>query len=173
MKLWLGLFGLAGVAAGFLRLPPAEDSYIVFLAGDSNGYLSPCGCSDPMMGGAKRRATAIKKLGQPSRTFLLENGGFVKATGRQDEIKIETFAELHKLSGGAAINLASVRNCVIRNNVIVNDQWINSTGIALWDNAAGTQWGCKDNLIEHNTVAYTALKGRYAIGLMNGSTGTT
>lgn len=105
MKLWVGLFGLLGIGAGFLRVPPAEEPYVLFLAGDSNGYLSPCGCSDPMMGGAKRRATAIKKLGQPNRTIVLENGGFVKAAGRQDEIKIETFAELHKLSSGAAINL--------------------------------------------------------------------
>src|SRR5262249_33444818 len=73
--------------------------------------------------------------------------------------------------GGAAINCASIRNCVIRNNVIRNNAWVNSTGIALWDNGAGPQWGCKDNLIEHNTIAYTSGKGRYCIGLMNGSTG--
>jgi hypothetical protein len=103
--------------------------------------------------------------------FLTPIGGYVP-----DGISFHCVVERNLLSdngeiGGAAINLASIRSSVIRNNVIVNDTWINSTGIALWDDGAGTQWGCKDNLVEHNTVAYTTGKGRYAIGLLNGSTG--
>lgn len=74
-------------------------------------------------------------------------------------------------AGGAAINLASVRESVIRNNVIINSLTLNSSGIALWDDGAGIVWGCKDNLVEHNTVAYSSGKGRYAITLLNGSTG--
>jgi Periplasmic copper-binding protein (NosD) len=115
------------------------------------------------------KASGIQINADPD--FLDPIGGYVP-----DGISFHCVVERNFLQdngqlGGAAINLASIRNCVIRNNVIVNDTWINSTGIALWDNAAGIQWGCKDNLIEHNTVAYTAGKGRYAITFMNGSTG--
>ncbi len=73
--------------------------------------------------------------------------------------------------GGAAINLASVRESVIRNNVIVDATTLNSTGIALWDDGNGPSWGSKDNLIEMNTVAFSAGMGRYALSLLNGSTG--
>jgi hypothetical protein len=58
-----------------------------------------------MIGGAKRRATAIEKLGVKGRTYLLENGGLVKTSGRQDEIKLETFAQLHAASHGIGMNL--------------------------------------------------------------------
>ena len=105
--------------------------------------------------------------------FLAPIGGYVPDGISSYCVVERNFLQDNGVVGGAAINLASVRNCVIRNNVIVNDAWINSTGIALWDNGAGIQWGCKDNLIEHNTVAYTSQKGRYAIGFMNGSTGNT
>jgi hypothetical protein len=115
------------------------------------------------------KASGIQINADPA--FLTPIGGYVP-----DGISFHCVVERNLLQdngqlGGAAINLASIRNCVIRNNVIVNDTWINSTGIALWDDAAGTQWGCRDNLIEHNTVAYTTGKGRFAITFMNGSTG--
>jgi hypothetical protein len=114
-------------------------------------------------------ACGIQINADPS--FLTPIGGYVP-----DGISYACVVERNLLvnngnAGGAAINCASIRDCVIRNNVIRNSAWANSTGIALWDNAAGVQWGSKNNLIEHNTVAYTTGKGRYAITLQNGSTG--
>lgn len=70
--------------------------------------------------------------------------------------------------GGAAINLASVRNCTIRNNVLIANR---ATGIALWDDGQGSQWGSKDNVIVHNTVRHDAGQGRFAFLVWNGSTG--
>jgi len=105
MKLWVALVGVAGVVAAFARPNGATQSYVVFLSGDYNGSLAPCGCSSPMMGGAKRRAFAIRSLGQPGRTVVLENGGFVDNIGRQDELKVETFAEMLPAEGGTAVNL--------------------------------------------------------------------
>jgi len=70
--------------------------------------------------------------------------------------------------GGAAINLASVRDSVIRNNVLIANR---ATGIALWDDGQGTQWGSRDNLIVHNTVRHDAGQGRFAFLIWNGSTG--
>jgi parallel beta-helix repeat protein len=70
--------------------------------------------------------------------------------------------------GGAAINLASVRNCTIRNNVLVANR---ASGIVLWDDGQGTQWGSKNNFVLHNTVLMNANEGRFAILFSNGSTG--
>jgi parallel beta-helix repeat protein len=72
--------------------------------------------------------------------------------------------------GGAGINLASVRDSAIRNNVIVANQ---ATGIGMWDDGQGSQWGCKGNLIEHNTIVFLPAEGRFTMTLWNGSTGCT
>lgn len=107
MKIWAGLIGVAGVSAAIWNPASKDDAVVFFLAGDANGYLAPCGCSSPMVGGVKRRASAIRNLGVKGRTLFLENGGLVLERGRQDEIKVETFAEMHAASGGTAINLCN------------------------------------------------------------------
>lgn len=115
------------------------------------------------------KASGIQINADP--VFLAPIGGYVP-----DGISFHSIVERNLLInngqlGGAAINLASVRSSVIRNNVIINSQWANSTGIALWDDAAGVQWGSMNNLVEHNTIAYFTGAGRYCISIMNGSTG--
>ena len=105
MKIWSLAIVVVGASAANLQTPKPQNEYVIFLSGDAQGYLSPCGCSAPMIGGTKRRATAIQKLGIPNRTLLLENGGLIKGAGRQDEIKLETFAQLHAASHGAILNV--------------------------------------------------------------------
>ena len=58
--------------------------------------------------------------------------------------------------GGAAINLASVRNGILRNNLIYDNL---AAGIACWDNAyaeerglASSEFGCWDVQITNNTI---------------------
>lgn len=70
--------------------------------------------------------------------------------------------------GGAAINLASVRNSLIVNNLIYNNF---AGGIAAWDDAQGHQWGSKFNKFYHNTVHMPG-GSRWALNLGNGSTGS-
>ncbi len=70
--------------------------------------------------------------------------------------------------GGAAINLASVRDSKIQNNIIYNNY---AGGIAAWDDAQGNQWGCKNLKIMHNTIYFKKTDGRWAISMKNGSTG--
>jgi hypothetical protein len=105
------LYGLAAVTAGAaalgLQALPSAPETVLFLSGNELGYLSPCGCSAPMVSGVRRRASVIRQMGIPGRTLLLENGGWVKSAGRQDELKVEAFAQLHSYSSGAAINLTS------------------------------------------------------------------
>jgi len=69
------------------------------------GYLEPCGCSQPQLGGLARRATAIRALGKDSPSLmLLSNGDLVKGMGRQSEIKFRIVMEAMKALGYAAHN---------------------------------------------------------------------
>jgi hypothetical protein len=68
-------------------------------------------------------------------------------------------------AGGAAINLASVRDSLIANNLIYNNH---AGGIAAWDDGQGNQWGSKNNLYYNNTV-HMPSNGRWAVNLKNGS----
>ena len=76
--------------------------------------------------------------------------------------------------GGAALNFASLRNSLVRNNLLVKN--LGQSGIVLWDDdnqsgGAGPGYGSKDNHIEHNTVVFDAGVGRFCLLLSNGSTG--
>ena len=115
------------------------------------------------------RASGIQINADP--LFLAPIGGYVPDGISSECVVARNLCVNNGELGGAAINLASVRRSVIRNNLILNDAWLNSTGIALWDDGAGPIWGCRDNIVEHNTVAYNSGRGRYAVSLLNGSTG--
>ncbi len=103
--------------------------------------------------------------------FLTPIGGYVPDGISRHCLVERNLCTNNGNAGGAAINLASVRESVIRNNVITNGLYLNSSGIAMWDDAAGAVWGCKNNLIEHNTIVYASGKGRYCVTMLNGSTG--
>ena len=104
MKLAVLAVGLAGLAVGVFALQGADEQ-VVLLSGDTQGYLSPCGCSSPMMGGIRRRASVLRSLTTPGKTTILENGGFVETAGRQDQLKAETIAESMASLGVSAMNL--------------------------------------------------------------------
>ena len=61
--------------------------------------------------------------------------------------------------GGAAINLASVRNSVFRNNLLYDNL---AGGIAGWDDGNGDAWGTRNNTFIHNTIAFQSGEGRTA-----------
>lgn len=73
-------------------------------------------------------------------------------------------------NGGAAINLASVRNSLISNNLIFNNV---SGGIALFNDniKPAVQWGSKNNMIVSNTIYFRPHEGRWCLSFVNGSTG--
>jgi hypothetical protein len=60
-----------------------------------------------MMGGVKRWATAIRSLGDPSATVILENGGLVEGSGPQDRMKAQTMGIVLGSVGATALNLTS------------------------------------------------------------------
>ncbi|MCB0825118.1 MAG: hypothetical protein KDC26_02925 [Armatimonadetes bacterium] len=93
---WVGL--LAALAfltlVGMSRGEQAEEPWAIIISGDTAGYLSPCGCTKPMTGGIRRRATAINQFRQGEKTLVLDTGQISGGAGRQHEIKAETVAEI-------------------------------------------------------------------------------
>ncbi|MCD4654445.1 right-handed parallel beta-helix repeat-containing protein [bacterium] len=69
--------------------------------------------------------------------------------------------------GGAAINLASVRDSVIRNNLLYGNH---AGGIACWGDGNGPDWGCKDNVFVNNTIVFDSDEGRWCLSLKEAST---
>lgn len=106
LGLLVALAGIVAAGIGARGHDPSADAWTVFVGGDTLGYLSPCGCTEPMSGGIRRRAEAVRQLATPGHTVVLENGGFVDGQGEQDRMKAETMAEALGAMD-AAINLTS------------------------------------------------------------------
>ena len=65
---------------------------LVFTGG-LDGYVEPCGCAGiaQMKGGLSRRSTFFKELRAKNWPYIaIENGGFVKGFGRQEELKFSS-----------------------------------------------------------------------------------
>jgi hypothetical protein len=99
---------IALAALGFYRPAAPEPRALplsVVFGSEINGYLTPCGCSKPMVGGIPRRATLFKQLAEKHTLLALENGDLTKAAGRQDELKAEALIEMLNAMGYDALNL--------------------------------------------------------------------
>lgn len=96
-------------AAGGFSAPgssPAAPALSVVVSGEQNGYLTPCGCSKPLLGGMPRRGGALRALpGSGEGRALLENGDLTPARGRQDELKAETMVDMLTHLGYDVLNL--------------------------------------------------------------------
>jgi hypothetical protein len=103
MKYWGLLLGVAGV--GSALLPPPAESWTLVIAGDADGYLSPCGCTAPMTGGVRRRATAIRDQAHHHHVVTIDTGGLGGAPGRQGHLKAETAAQIATSLDASAIHL--------------------------------------------------------------------
>lgn len=76
--------------AGSATTRPSEP--VVVVTGNEKGFIRPCGCSKPALGGIHRRAHAIAELRATGRKVdVVSCGNLVNETGRQQEIKMETF----------------------------------------------------------------------------------
>ena len=71
----------------------------IYAAGEERGYLEPCGCTRPQLGGLARKGTAL--AGAP----LIENGDLVDSGGRLAELKFETFLLALSEIGCRALNV--------------------------------------------------------------------
>lgn len=100
----LALFALGGLFAAIAARPAQDRELTVLLGGDTDGYIAPCGCTSPMTGGLKRRATALKEAGAAA--IVLDNGSLSGGIDRQNVIKAETAAQSLEATGAAAANLS-------------------------------------------------------------------
>lgn len=104
MRLAALVLGAAAIVAAVLTPQKGDASVAVILGGDTDGYLSPCGCTFPMTGGIKRRASAIRMLSGKKKPIILENGGFVDGNSTQDEMKVRALVKALVSVGVTAIN---------------------------------------------------------------------
>lgn len=105
MKQWvwaaaIAIFGFAIGGGGRHQ----SSNHILIISGQSEGYLSPCGCVKPMTGGIRRRNTAVKSLVVPGKTTIIDSGSSVDGNDRQSEMKAEAVAESLGLLKVAALN---------------------------------------------------------------------
>jgi len=112
MKTWGVFIAVAGLAAAWApfqtaKRPVAPLPWTLVVSGDTGGYLSPCGCTSPMTGGIRRRATAIDQLARTSRVVLLDSGNLTDRLGRQSEMKAETMAQALNAMHAAAVALTA------------------------------------------------------------------
>lgn len=100
-RLW-PVFAVAGLASAFMPMPAKP--WTLMIEGDADGYLSPCGCTFPMTGGVRRRASFIRTH-RDAQTVVLDAGGLGGAPGRQGEMKAETAAQVAASIGADAVHI--------------------------------------------------------------------
>jgi hypothetical protein len=70
--------------------------------------------------------------------------------------------------GGAGINMQSVRNSLVYNNLLYHNY---AGGIACFADYAGPSWGCRNNRFINNTIYFKPNEGRYGVQFVEGSRG--
>lgn len=80
---------------------------MLVVGGSTDGYLSPCGCTKPMSGGIRRRATVLEMLRAAPNSVLVENGGLAKGISRQDQLKAEALIQVLNRVGIDALNITA------------------------------------------------------------------
>src|SRR5687767_8466768 len=103
----VGLALAAGLAAsaGLGFTAAVQPPVLLLYTGEQRGYLEPCGCSKPQIGGLSRRATFLRGLSRDPQPVVVDNGGMVADPGRQSQLKAEALAAFYRDNGYSAVNL--------------------------------------------------------------------
>ena len=161
MKLLGALVAVATLAAAVWSPRPKDDPWIFIIGGDTQGYLSPCGCVKPMAGGIERRFSLTKTLTKDAKTVVLENGGLIDDLDRQGELKAEALAETLKESGVDAINLAP-KDLRLGEGMISSVQRLSGNKVVSTSPTNFTTFGIPSSI----------KKGPFLIGALNGENPT-
>jgi len=104
----------AGLAICGSNAPPPQkadmqkaEQWNLVVSGSTDGYLSPCGCTSPMTGGIRRRATAIGGIEAKGKVVFIDTGGLAAVPGVQGQYKVETMAQSLAKMGAAAVALTA------------------------------------------------------------------
>lgn len=112
---WIGGVGVIGLFLPALLLLLAQgcglggnrpDRIVLFVSGDSQGYLEPCGCRTDQAGGLPGRATVIKQGSKDTPARLVVDVGNMTTGGRPYELlKLRYLTEGMAKIGYDAVNL--------------------------------------------------------------------
>lgn len=93
---------LAVVIIGCSRQP---QQLTIFVAGDTHGWITPCGCAANQSGGLARRATLVHQAKQQGECLLLDAGGSALGTSDYQRTRFEFLLQGLKQMGLAAHNI--------------------------------------------------------------------
>lgn len=101
-------WALSALAAwlGVSSAPPETPDAVVIFTGDIRGYLSPCGCSDPMIGGVERMAGVVRQLKRLPNAVYVDIGNWLDGYDRQEQLKAEALAQTWKTLEPAYLNVS-------------------------------------------------------------------
>ena len=109
IKLFLILAGCACcLAAGIKKTrpvcEPVQKHLSVFITGNTQSYLKPCGCSGGQLGGFERRA-AVFAAAPAEKRLLLDTGNMLAGFSEQDMVKFDVIMRAFFLLGYDVVNL--------------------------------------------------------------------
>jgi hypothetical protein len=102
------LASAVAVALAALAASPRQPDLVVVFSGDIRGYLSPCGCTKPQIGGVKRLASVVRTLREGTNVLYVDLGNWTEAKGRQDQLKADALAELFSKLKPDYLNVGAV-----------------------------------------------------------------
>lgn len=71
---------------------PPDPTPLVVISGNEHGFIRPCGCSKPALGGIHRRGHALAELRERNtKVAAVSLGEFLNESNRQQELKFESY----------------------------------------------------------------------------------
>ncbi|MEO7453592.1 MAG: cytochrome c family protein, partial [Fimbriimonadales bacterium] len=107
MKSFAWALGALAGCLGLTASPPETPDAVVIFTGDIRGYLSPCGCSDPMIGGVERMAGVVRQLKKQPNAIYVDLGNWLEGYDRQEQLKAEALAQTWKSLEPAYLNVSA------------------------------------------------------------------
>lgn len=87
--------------------PAPPKSITLVISGDTDGWITPCGCTSNQSGGLLRRGTYLEVLRsqRPGAVLYADAGGAVRGSSDYDRLKFESILAGERLMGVAAHNI--------------------------------------------------------------------
>lgn len=83
-------FALVLLAGNACVEPVRAPETALILSGNDLGFIRPCGCSKPVLGGIARRGGRIAAVRATEQALAFSTGNLIAETGRQQELKLES-----------------------------------------------------------------------------------
>src|SRR5262249_22034890 len=85
--------------------PPAQKPVALVVSADTEGWITPCGCTSNQSGGLPRRASFLSALGTDHQVVYADAGGAPAGTSDYQKIKFEAILQGEMRMNVAAHNL--------------------------------------------------------------------